>query len=107
MHKMWLNEASARDACRLIKQPNIHSLVIFHENLCAIELKVQKYSKLIQIGFCVLELSKHFMYDLYYNYFKSKYHDAISLQYFDTDGMIVHIFTANFYADERGHRPDL
>ena len=97
----WSGVGKARDACRLIKQPNFHSLVIFNENLCAIELTVQKfvYSKPIQVGFCVLELSKHFMYDLYYNYFKLKYQNAIMLQYFDTDGMIVHIFTANFYAE--------
>ena len=97
----WSVKGKGRDACRLIKQPNFHSLVIFNENLCAIELTVQKfsYSKPIQVGFTVLELSKHFMYDVYYGHFKAKYGANVIKRYLDTDGFIIQVYTRDVYAD--------
>ena len=47
----------------------------------------------------VLDLSKHLMYDYYYNHLKVKYADRVKLLYTDTDSVIVHVQTDDLYKD--------
>ena len=47
----------------------------------------------------VLDLSKHLMYDFYYNKLKKTYGEKIKLLYTDTDSVIVRVQTGNIYAD--------
>ena len=43
----------------------------------------------IYIGTSILDLSKLFMFDYYYNNLKLKYKDNVSLLYMDTDSFIL------------------
>ena len=45
----------------------------------------------------ILDLSKHFMYDLYYNHLKNKYGDSCNLLYTDTDSLLLNIQTEDIY----------
>ena len=56
-------------------------------------------NKPIYVGMSVLDLSKHLMYDYYYNHLKVKYADRVKLLYTDTDSVIVHVQTDDLYKD--------
>ena len=53
----------------------------------------------ICIGFTILEVSKTVMWNFFYDYLKPKYGDKIELCYTDTDSLILHIKTEDFYED--------
>ena len=63
-------------------------------------------NKPIYVGMSVLDLSKHLMYNFYYNTLKKNYGDNIRLLYTDTDSVIIHVTTEDIYADMMKH-PDL
>ena len=48
---------------------------------------------------CVVDLSKHLMYDWYYNTLKRKYGSNCTLLYTDTDSLLVDLKTPDVYAD--------
>ncbi|KAL4104849.1 hypothetical protein QTP88_020125 [Uroleucon formosanum] len=50
-------------------------------------------------GFAVLDISKTLMYDYHYNVMKAHYGNRIKLMYTDTDSLVYHISTENFYED--------
>ena len=56
-------------------------------------------NKPIYVGMSVLDLSKHLMYDFYYNHLKKLYTHNIRLLYTDTDSLIVHVQTDDLYKD--------
>ena len=56
-------------------------------------------NKPVYIGMCVLDLSKHLMYDFFYNHLKKKYADKVKLLYTDTDSVIIQVETADIYED--------
>lgn len=97
----WENRGKTQGAQSLIARPEFHSLSIFSESLVAIQLRKTKlfYNKPIYLGLCILDISKTLMYDFHYNYMKSKYNENVKLLYTDTDSLIYHIFTDNFYMD--------
>lgn len=66
---------------------------IFSENLVIVTLKPYHIilDKPIYLGFCILDISKYIMYNLYYNMFKKHLGDEITLLYTDTDSLIVKI----------------
>ncbi|CAK1598078.1 unnamed protein product [Parnassius mnemosyne] len=101
----WENQGKALGAQDLIAKPQFHSLSIFSENLVAVQLRKTKliYNKPIYLGFCILDISKTLMYDFHYNYMIKKF-SKIKLLYTDTDSLIYHIFTNDFYTDIK---PDL
>ena len=54
-------------------------------------------NKPIYLGLPILEISKTLMYEFWYDYMKPKYADNVKLCYMDTDSLIMHIKTEDFY----------
>ena len=81
-----------------IKKPTYNTLKIFDENLIAIHMRKSKilFNKPIYVGFCVLELSKHLMYDTYYNKMQNMFKD-VQLLYTDTDSFVLKVTDENIY----------
>ena len=79
---------------KIIAKPNFNRRVKFSDDLSAIHVNKTKLelNKPIYIGFSVLDLSKHLMYDWYYNKLKKKYGT-------DTDSLLVDIKTNDVYKD--------
>ena len=80
---------------------NYNSTKWFSEKLIVIEMKKtkEKMNKPIYLGLSILENSKTFMYEFWYDYMKPKYNDNAKLCYTDTDSFIMHINTEGFYKD--------
>ena len=74
---------------------------VFSEDLVAVELRRAKVKlfKPSYSGMCILDLSKHAMYDFYYNYLKQKYQDKLQLQMTDTDSLLFWCQTDDIYKD--------
>ena len=86
---------------KIIAKPTFNRRVKFSDDLSAIHVYKTKLelNKPIYIGFSVLELSKHLMYDWYYNKLKKKYGENCTLLYTDTDSLLVDIKTNDVYKD--------
>ena len=56
-------------------------------------------NKPVYLGQAILDLSKLVMYEFHYDYMKPKYKDNLQLSYMDTDSLVYHIKTKDFYAD--------
>ena len=56
-------------------------------------------SKPVYFGLSILDLSKTVMYELWYDYVKSKYGENAKLYYMDTDSLIFHVKTKNILKD--------
>jgi hypothetical protein len=86
---------------KIIAKPNFNRRVKFSVELSAIHVHKTKLTlnKPIYVGFSVLELSKHHMYDWYYNTLKKKYGENCTLLYTDTDSLLVDIKTKDAYKD--------
>ena len=54
-------------------------------------------NKPIYLGQAILDFSKTFMYEFWYDYIKPKYGDNARLCYMDTDSFIMHMKTEDFY----------
>ena len=59
----------------------------------------------LPIGWFVLEKSKKFMYDIYYNKLKRHYKDKISLIYGDTDSFLIKIDGCDDIYEEMARKP--
>ncbi|XP_032308194.1 uncharacterized protein LOC116655115 [Drosophila ananassae] len=77
---------------QLIARHNFHKVEIFGKSLAAIESKKQtiNYDKPIYIGSVVLELSKWFMYDQYYNSILPQC-PSVRLLYIDSDLVFLYL----------------
>ena len=86
---------------KFVAKPTFAQQVIFNEHLVGIQNHKEKVllNKPIYVGMSVLDLSKHLMYDFYYNTLKARYGDKIRLLYTDTDSLIVHVQTDDLYKD--------
>ena len=86
---------------KYVAMPTFTRQEIFHEHLVAIQNRKERVllNKPIYVGMSVLDLSKHLMYDYYYNHLKVKYADRVKLLYTDTDSVIVHVQTDDLYKD--------
>jgi hypothetical protein len=82
-------------------KPYYKSSKIFSNNLCAIHLNKTEviYDKPIGVGYTILELSKHHMYDFHYNVMKKKYNENLKLLFTDTDSLCYRIKTKDLYED--------
>ena len=86
--------------CMVIK-PKFKSGVLFGKNLMGCEMgKIEVVrNKPVYLGQAILDLSKIVMYEFHYDYMVPKYGDRIKLCYMDTDSLVYHIKTKDFYAD--------
>ncbi|XP_022163064.1 uncharacterized protein LOC111028643 [Myzus persicae] len=84
---------------KLINKSTFKHSTSYTENLNAVSLenKIIEFNKPIYIGFSVLDISKTLMYDYHYNVMKKHYRDNIKLMYTDTDSLVYHINTKDFY----------
>ena len=84
---------------KLVSEPNYHTMNYISEDLSIIEMKRTKVkmNKPIYLGLSILEISKLLMYEVWYDYMKSKYGDNVKLYYMDTDSFIMNIKTEDFY----------
>ena len=71
------------------------------EDLSIIEMKRTKVkmNKPIYLGLSILDISQILMYELWYDYLKSKYNDNVKLCYMVTDSFIMSIKANDFYKD--------
>ncbi|XP_072156465.1 uncharacterized protein [Bemisia tabaci] len=74
---------------------------IFDEDLIAIHLRKTEVSidKPNIVGFSILEHSKRYMYEFFYDILLKKYGSNIKLIYTDTDAYAVLVFTEDIYKD--------
>ena len=85
----------------LVTKPNYHATKYFSENLLGIEMKKTKVTidKPIYLGMIVFDVTKTHMYEIWYDYFESKYGDRVKLCYTDTDSLMTYIKTEDFFED--------
>ena len=86
---------------RTVMRANFKSGVLFGENLMGCEMVKIKVvmNKPVYLGQAILDLSKIMMYEFHYDYMIPKYGDRLKLCHMDTDSLVYHIKTKNFYAD--------
>ena len=86
---------------KTVTKPNFKSSVLFGKNLMGCEMGKIKVvmNKPVYLSQAILDLSKIIMYEFHYNYIKPKYGENLKLCYMDTDSLIYHIKTEDFYAD--------
>ena len=86
---------------RLIASPSYARANIFDNDLAAIQMYKSNLllNRPVYVGMCVLDLSKHLMYDFYYNKLKKQYGEHCQLLYTDTDSLLLEIQTEDVYKD--------
>jgi len=92
---------SEKSAEKLVSMPNYERITIFSEGLVAMHMQKTKinFNKPIDLGMCILDLSKTLMYDFHYNYIKKKYQTKVKLLMTDTDSFMYEIHTEDFFKD--------
>ena len=85
----------------LASEPNYHSTKYISKDLLIREMKKVevKMSMPIYLGQAILDISKTLMYEFWYDYIKPMYSDKSKLCYTDTDTLVIHIKTEDFYKD--------
>ena len=93
---------------KLIASPAFAGSTIFDNDLAAIEVHKSKLvlNKPVYIGMSILDLSKHLMYDYYYNNIRKQYGENCSLLYTDTDSLLMEIQTEDVYRDMKENVTD-
>ena len=86
---------------KLVSEPNYYTIKHFSKNLLAIKMKKTKVkmNKPVYLGMPILDISKTFMYEFWYDYIKPKYGDKEKLCYMDTDSFVIHIFQKDIFED--------
>jgi hypothetical protein len=90
---------------KLIDAPSFARHKIFDNDLAGIHMYKDKLylNRPVYVGMCILDLSKHLMYDFYYNEIKKQYGDNMCLLYTDTDSLLMQIQTDDVYKDIAQH----
>ena len=86
---------------KTIMKPNFKSGVLFGENLMGCKMGKIKVmmNKPVYLGQAILDLSKIVMYEFHYDYMVPKYGENLTPCYIDTDSLVYHIKTNDFYVD--------
>ena len=89
----------------LIASPAFARANIFDSDLAAVQMhKSRLYlNRPVYVGMSILNLSKHLMYDFYYNEMKAQYRDRCQLLYTDTDSLLLEVQTEDVYQDMAKH----
>ena len=84
---------------KLVSEQNYHTTKRFSKNLLAIEMKKTKVKKVkpVYLVMSILNISKKFMSEFWYDYIKPKYGERTKLCYMDSDSFIIHIITEDVY----------
>ena len=84
---------------KIIAKPNFNRAVIFSEELAALHVNKTQLTlnKPIYVGMSILDLSKHLMFDWYYNVLKERYNENCTMCYTDTDSYILEIKDNDIY----------
>ena len=90
---------------RLIASPSFARANIFDDDLAAIQVHKSRLvlNRPVYVGMSVLDLSKHLMYDFYYNQMKAQYGERCQFIYGDTDSLLLEIETKDVYQDMAKH----
>ena len=85
----------------LITSPAFARANIFDDDLAAIQMHKSRLmlNRPVFVGMSILDLSKHLMYDFYYNQLQRQYGDRCQLLYTDTDSLLLEIQTKYVYED--------
>ena len=91
---------------RLIASPAFARAIIFDDDLAGIHMHKNSLvlNRPVYVGMSILDLSKHLMYDFYYNQMKAQYGDRCDLLYTDTDSLLLEIKTEDVYKDMAEHQ---
>ena len=87
---------------KLVMKPNFKSSILFGENLMGFKMGKVKVvmNKPVYLGQAILDLSKLVIYEFRYDYIRRKYNSQnLKLCYIDTDSLVYHTKTDDFYAD--------
>ena len=96
LKQMKVKFATTWNECEAIIQKHGYDMIagttMYSENLIGIKLNipVRKVEKPFFIGFAILEMSKHIIYDFFYNVLKNTF-DNVELMGQDTDSLIVQL----------------
>lgn len=99
----WLNDHHRKGLESYLSSGYMKDFTVFSHDCIAVEMTKKKFvlNKPIQIGFCILEISKTKIYDFHYNFVRKIYGDNAKLAYTDTDSLTYQIFTKDLYEDLR------
>ena len=80
----------------LLRKPKIfdHDFAAIHTHKTSLKLNRPVYVRM-----SILDLSKHLMFDYYYNHLNIEYGDRCNLLYTDTNSLLLDIKTKDIYAD--------
>ena len=86
---------------KTVRKPNFKSEICFRENLMHCEMGKTKVTmnKPVYLGQATLDLRKLIMHEFHYDYMIPKYSGNLKLCYMDTDFLVYHIKTKDFYSD--------
>ena len=86
---------------RLIASPAFARANIFDDDLAAIQVHKSRLvlNRPVFVGMSILDLSKHLMYDFYYNQLRGQYGDRCQLLYTDTDSLLLQVQTEEVFRD--------
>ena len=86
---------------KTVMKPNFKSGMLFGENFMDCEMGKVKIimNSPVYLGQAILNLSKIIMYEFHYDYMIPKYVENLKLCYMDTDSLVYHIKTEDFYKD--------
>ena len=90
-----------KKALKFSSKPNFDRATIFDEHLVAVHMKKTEvyFNKPIFVGQAILDISKTHMFDFHYNFIRDKCGDKAELLMTDTDSLVYHIQTKDFYKD--------
>lgn len=91
---------------KVCAKPNFQSFKIYNEDLVAVNIKKTTIvlNRPIYAGFCILDISKLYMYRFHYDVMKAKYGTRAQLLFTDTDSLSYELSTDNWYADMLEHQ---